>query len=504
MAVAPTKKQVWLLAGAQHLYGAQLIQQVQQHTELIANELNTLNRFPVDVVAKGVSSSSGDILSLIQQANSDSNCVAVVFWMHTFSPAKNWIKALQQLVKPAMHWHTQFNRELPFQSIDMDYMNLHQSAHGDREFGFLSARMRKQHKIIVGHWQDVQTQLELQTWFLATLAWNDWHTAVFVRFGDNMRGVAVTEGDKLQAQLDLGFEVVGHSLEELNEFIQAVPKSTFECEIQNIKQSYDTTQLGHDAKKWHSLTASLQIELGLESFLIHHDYRGFTDCFENLGALSQLPGLAVQRLMQKGYGFGAEGDWKSCALLRAVKVMSKGNERGSSFMEDYTYHLKAGQELVLGAHMLEVCPSIKSHNTKERVEVHSLALGGKSDPARLVFEGAAGPALNIALIDMGSRFRLIAAELDAVASPETMPKLPTARALWKPRPDFKTAVQAWVLAGGGHHTVYTQAVGLSQIQDFSELAGIELVRIDKNTELNSFMRELKWNDLYYHMSKGLR
>jgi L-arabinose isomerase len=417
--------------------------------------------------------------------------------MHTFSPAKMWIGGLRILQKPLLHLHTQFGRDIPWNDIDMDFMNLNQSAHGDREFGFIMTRMRLERKVVTGHWQDPDTLDRIDAWTRAAAGWHDWQGARFVRFGDNMRQVAVTEGDKVEAELKFGYAVNTHGVGDLVQTIGAVSDQSIDQLTEEYADSYSLAAPLRKGQPQHaSLREAARIELGLKTFLENGRFKGFTDTFEDLHGLAQLPGIAAQRLMAAGYGFGGEGDWKTAALLRLMKVMGSGLPGGNSFMEDYTYHFEPGNRLVLGAHMLEICPSIA--DGKPSCEIHPLGIGGKADPVRLVFNSAAGPAINASIIDMGNRFRLLLNEVEAVKPVHPLPKLPVARVLWKPYPDMKTGCAAWILAGGAHHTGYSQNLRAEHMQDFADMAGIEFVSIGKGTELYPFRNELRWNEAYYH------
>jgi L-arabinose isomerase len=428
--------------------------------------------------------------------------VGLITWMHTFSPAKMWIAGLSALRKPFVHLHTQFNRDIPWSEIDMDFMNLNQSAHGGREFGFIGTRMRRDRKVIVGHWQDEAVLRELDTWMRAAAAWQDLQGAKFARFGDNMREVAVTEGDKVAAQMQFGYSVNGYGLGDLTAEVDAVTGDEIDAMIETYQQDYDAASvLVAAGPAYDALREAARIEAGMRAFLEKGGFKGFTTTFENLTGLKQLPGLAVQRLMADGYGFGAEGDWKTAALVRAMKVMSAGLTGGTSFMEDYTYHLEPGNMKVLGAHMLEVCPSIA--DARPALEVHPLGIGGKEDPVRLVFDVATGPAVNATIIDMGNRFRMVINPVKVVPPDAPLPNLPVARAVWVPEPDLKVAAAAWILAGGAHHTGFSQAITAAHLADFADIAGIEALLIDDATEIRAFKNELRWNELYYHLAKGM-
>ena len=495
--------EVWFVTGSQHLYGPETLAQVATNSQAIAKAFNEASEIPVKIVFKPVLKTTDEITNLCIEANTNKNCIGIITWMHTFSPAKMWITGLKTIQKPILHLHTQFNRDLPWESIDMDFMNLNQSAHGDREFGYMMSRLRINRKVVVGHWQDPQVQTKIGIWVRAAAAYNDMQGMKVARFGDNMRYVAVTEGDKVSAEIALGYAVNGFGMGDLVKWVKAVSDSDVEKLLAIYDEQYTVAK---DARKGGALRSFLseqaRIELGMKGFLEDGGFSAFTTTFEDLHGLSQLPGLAVQRLMGQGYGFGAEGDWKTASLLRSLKVMATGLEGGTSFMEDYTYHFHPAGMKVLGAHMLEVCPSIAEG--KPTLEVHPLGIGGKDDPARLVFNVAAGPALNASLIDMGNRFRLIVNEVDVVAPEQDLPNLPVARAVWSPLPDLQTAAAAWIYAGGAHHTAFSKALTGAHLYDFAEIAGLEHLSIDKNTCIKSFKKELKWNDVYYHMANGLK
>lgn len=492
---------IWFLTGSQHLYGEQTLKQVARHSQEIAGALSDCAEIPLKIEFKPVLTDPAAIRQLCLEANADASCAGVILWMHTFSPSKMWIAGLAALRKPMCHLHTQFNRELPWDSIDMDFMNLNQSAHGDREAGFLHSRMRLHRKVVVGHWSDRDVQQRLGAWARVTRAWHDWQGARFCRFGDNMREVAVTEGDKVAAEVKFGFGVNGYGVGDLAKLVDEASDGEVDGLVQDYEELYEVApDLRKGGGRHHSVRDAARLELGIRAFLENGGFKGFTTTFEDLHGLSQLPGLACQRLMADGYGFAAEGDWKTAALVRFMKMAADGLPGGTSFMEDYTYHLDPANPQVLGAHMLEICSSIAAG--KPRLEVHPLGIGGKADPARLVFDAPAGPALNASLVDLGNRFRLVVNEVDAVEFP-SMPKLPVARAVWKCRPDFKTAIAAWIYAGGAHHTGYSYAVTVEQLRDFAEIAGIEIVVIDGDTKLESFRNELRWNEVYYGAPGGL-
>jgi L-arabinose isomerase len=490
------KFEVWFVTGSQHLYGEETLKQVAAHSQKIAAAFNQSKAIPVQVKFKPVVKDPDEIAALCSDANITKNCIGIITWMHTFSPAKMWINGLKILRKPLLHLHTQFNRDIPWDSIDMDFMNLNQSAHGDREFGFIMSRMRMNRKVVVGHWDDKAVQEKINIWARAAAGWNDWQGAKFVRFGDNMREVAVTDGDKVEAQLKFGYSVNTHGVGDLVAVINKVREREIDdlCELYS-KEHKLVASLKKGGAQHQSLRDAAKIEIGLRKFLRAGNYKGYTDTFEDLHGMLQLPGIPSQRLMADGYGFGGEGDWKTAALVRAMKVMGSGLTGGNSFMEDYTYHLDPKNKLVLGSHMLEICPSIA--NGKANCEIHPLGIGGKADPVRLVFNVKSGAALNASLIDMGNRFRLLVNEVEAVKPEHELPKLPVARVLWKPLPDFDTACAAWILAGGAHHTCYSQNISSEGLQDFAEMAGIEFVLINKETNLYNFKNELRWNDAAY-------
>jgi L-arabinose isomerase len=486
--------EVWLVTGSQHLYGDDVLGEVAEHARQIGRFLAGTDGMPVRVVTTPVLTTPDAIRDLCAAANAADACVGLILWMHTFSPAKMWIGGLNTLRKPFVHLHTQFNRDIPWSTIDMDFMNLNQSAHGDREFGYLCTRMGLSRKVIVGHWEDAALLAELGTWCRAACGWHDAQGARIARFGDNMRAVAVTEGDKVEAEVRLGYAVHGYGLGDLAVQVDAVDEPAVDALVAVYAEEYEIVPELRPAGERHaSLRDAARIELGLRAFLEDGGFTGFTDTFENLHGLQQLPGVAVQRLMADGYGFGAEGDWKTAALVRAMKVMAAGLEGGTSFMEDYTYHLAPGDMMVLGAHMLEVCPSISSP-AKPSLEIHPLAIGAKADPVRLVFDAQDGPAVNATLIDLGDRFRMVVNEVDVVPPPEPLPRLPVARAVWRPRPDLKTAAGAWILAGGAHHTGFSRALTVRHLEDFADIAGVELLCIDATTTLAQVKNTLRWNE----------
>ena len=488
--------EIWFVTGSQHLYGEETLKKVAEHSQQIAKSFDENAQIPVRVVFKPTVKSAEEIYSVCQDANTTKNCIGIIAWMHTFSPAKMWIGGLKILQKPLMHLHTQFNRDIPWDSIDMDFMNLNQSAHGDREFGFIMSRMRLNRKVVVGHWEDTEVLSQINAWSRVAAGWHDWQGAKFVRFGDNMRFVAVTEGDKVEAEIKFGYSVNTHGVGDVVKIINEISDSEIDKLTAEYEEKYAVVpSLLKSGAHYISMREAAKIELGLLAFLKDGNYKGFTDTFEDLHGLVQLPGIAAQRLMGKGYGFAAEGDWKTSALVRAMKVIGSGLDGGNSFMEDYTYHFDPQNPMVLGSHMLEICESIA--DGKAKCEIHPLGIGGKADPVRLVFNVAGGPALNASIVDMGNRFRLLVNDVEAVAPPHDLPKLPVARVLWKPYPDIKTGCAAWILAGGAHHTCYSQNINADQLADFAELAGIEYVLIGKNTQLHQLKKELQWSEVYY-------
>jgi len=494
--------EVWFVTGSQHLYGEETLRQVADDSRTIAQALDCSEQIPVRVVFKPVLTTPGAITQLCIDANGTPNCIGLITWMHTFSPAKMWIAGLKLLQKPFVHLHTQFNRDIPWAEIDMDYMNLNQSAHGGREFGFIGTRMRIDRKVIVGFWQDAQVVSDLETWVRAAAAWHDSQGARIARFGDNMRDVAVTEGDKVAAQIQLGYAVYGYGIGDLAARVAAVTSAEVEKMLAEYDQTYVVAEsLRAGGSQRDELRKAARIEVGLRAFLEEGGFKAFTTTFEDLHGIVQLPGLAVQRLMAAGYGFGAEGDWKTAALVRAMKVMASGMKGGTSFMEDYTYHLDPRGMKVLGAHMLEVCASVAAEQPK--LEMHPLSIGGKADPARLVFSVSTGPAVNASIMDLGNRFRMVVNPVEVVPPDEDLPRLPVARVVWVPKPNLKIGAAAWILAGGAHHTGFSQAVTAAHLEDFAEMAGIEYVLIDENTTLSAFKKELKWNEMYYHLARGL-
>lgn len=489
------QQEIWFVTGSQHLYGEETLKQVEDHSKKVAAGLNNESSAPVNIIFKTVLTTSDAIKNLMLEANSDQKCIGLITWMHTFSPSKMWIAGLKTLNKPFTHLHTQFNRDIPWNEIDMDFMNLNQSAHGGREFGFINAAMGIDRKVIVGHWQDADVITELDMWIRAAIGKHELENLKVARFGDNMRNVAVTEGDKVSAQVQFGLDVRGFGVGDLVEYVNEVSDADLNTLVHVYKEEYQISKENQSNEAFNrSIKEAARIELGIKAFLDEGGFGAFTTTFEDLHGLEQLPGISAQRLMQQGYGFAAEGDWKTSALVRITKKMAQGMDGGTSFMEDYTYHFNPEKQQVLGAHMLEICPSIT--NSKPSLEVHPLGIGGKADPARLVFTGEPGDAVNIALMDLGNRYRMIVNKVEATDTPD-LPKLPVARVLWNPKPDLKTAAQAWILAGGAHHTSYTQALSVQHAVDLAEMLGIECLVIDEQTDLRNFKQEVRTNSLYF-------
>jgi L-arabinose isomerase len=495
------KLEIWFVTGSQQLYGPEALKQVAVNARQVVQALDTSAAIPATVLFKALVTTPEEAAALCLEANAAVNCIGLVTWCHTFSPSKMWINGLKALRKPLLHLHTQHNREIPWPTIDMNFMNLNQAAHGDREHGFIMSRMRLNRKVVVGFWQDSSVQEKIGAWTRAAAAWADWQGAKFARFGDNMREVAVTEGDKVAAQIKFGYSVNGFGVGDLVQSVNAVTNAAIGKLVQEYEDTYTVAaDLRKGGARHDSVREAARIELGLRAFLKAGGFKGFTTTFEDLHGLVQLPGISAQRLMADGYGFGAEGDWKTAALLRAMKVMAAGLSGGTSFMEDYTYHLDRKGRKVLGAHMLEICPSIA--DGKPSLQVHPLGIGGKADPARLVFNTPAGPGLNASLIDMGNRFRLLMNEVDVVAPQQPMPKLPVAQALWVPKPNFKDACACWIYAGGAHHTGFSQALTREHLEDFAEIADLECLLIGGKTSVCEFKKELRLNEVYYAVNKG--
>ncbi|MCX6333037.1 MAG: L-arabinose isomerase [Bacteroidia bacterium] len=490
-------KEIWFVTGSQHLYGPKTLKQVAADSAKIAAALDKSPKISQKVLFKPVLTTPDSVFELCSAANNNKNCIGLIAWMHTFSPAKMWIKGLSVLTKPFLHFHTQLNRDIPWETIDMDFMNLNQSAHGDREFGFIGTRMRLNRKVVVGHYQDAEAIDRIAVWVRAAAAYNDTFDMKVARFGDNMRDVAVTEGNKVSAQMKMGYSVYGYGIGDLVKVVNDVSPAAIKRLLSEYGSDYKMT---NSVANSENLKEAARIELGMETFLKAGNFKAFTTTFEDLHGLKQLPGLAVQRLMAKGYGFGAEGDWKTAALVRSMKVMSNGLKGGTSFMEDYTYHFDPKGMRVLGAHMLEVCPTIALG--KPAVEVHQLSIGGKADPARLVFKTAPGKAIAVSVIDLGNRFRMIAHDVEVVKCPD-MPKLPVASVLWKPMPDLKVGAAAWIMAGGAHHTGFSTALDSEYLEDFAGMLGIEFVHINDKCDLPALEKELRWNEISYHIAGGI-
>jgi L-arabinose isomerase len=494
-------REVWFLTGSQTLYGEAILRQVADQSQVIARVLDDDPAIPIRLVWKPVLTDATAIRRACLNATADDSCVGVVVWMHTFSPAKMWIAGLEALSKPLLHLHTQANVALPWSSIDMDFMNLNQAAHGDREFGYIQTRLGVARKTVAGHVSDPGVTARIGAWVRAAIGVTEMRSLRLARFGDNMRDVAVTEGDKVAAQISLGASVNTYSVNDLVAVVEQVAAERVTDLVKVYEDSYRVVpELSVDGEQYGSLRYAAQLELGLRDFLTSGGFTAFTTNFEDLGGLRQLPGLAVQRLMADGYGFGAEGDWKTAVLVRTLKTMAAGLPGGTSFMEDYTYHLEPGNELILGAHMLEVCPSIAASTPS--CEIHPLGIGGRSDPVRLVFDATPGPAVVLGLADLGDRFRLVANEIEVVAPLEPLPRLPVARAVWRPHPSLSTATESWLIAGGPHHTALTSALGSEQLTDLADMVGIELVLIDADTTVRQLSKEIRWNQAYYRLAQG--
>ena len=494
--------EVWFLTGSQHLYGPETLQQVAWQSAQIAGALEAASAVPVRVVWKPVLTQADEIRRVMLAANDSDAVIGVIAWMHTFSPAKMWIAGLGALGKPLLHLHTQANVTLPWAEIDFDFMNLNQAAHGDREFGYIQTRLALRRKTVVGHVSDQRVIDQVATWARAAAGWAATRALKLARFGDNMRFVAVTEGDKTEAEAVFGVQVNTWGVNDLAKAVADVDPADVDALVAEYQDCYDVaTELQIGKERHQSLRDGAAIELGLRSFLDAGGFGAFTTNFEDLGDLRQLPGLAVQRLMADGYGFGAEGDWKTAVLVRAAKVMGAGLPGGASLMEDYTYDLTPGHELILGAHMLEVCPSLTT--ARPTLEIHPLGIGGKDDPVRLVFSADPGPGVVVALSDIRDRFRLVANVVEVVPPTEPLPRLPVGRAVWRPEPDFQTSATSWLQAGAAHHTVMSTAVGIEAFEDFARMAGTELLTIDRSTTVRAFEKELRWNAAYYRLARGI-
>jgi len=488
--------EVWFVTGSQHLYGEETLRQVDEHSKVIANALNTSPHIAVSVVFKPVVKTPEEILQICREANAAPGCIGIIAWMHTFSPAKMWIRGLNTLQLPLLHLHTQFNRDIPYADIDMDFMNLNQSAHGDREFGFIMAKLRMPRKVVVGHWEDARVHERINVWSRVAAGVYKMKTMRVARFGDNMRQVAVTDGDKVAAEAQFGFSVNTYAVGDLVTVISQVSDGQVETLMQEYEDTYRLMpSLLKGGDRRDSLVEAARIELGLKAFLEDGGFSAYTNTFEDLYGMRQLPGIGSQRMMAAGYGYGGEGDWKTSALVHVMKLMASGMKGGNTFMEDYTYHFEPGNEMVLGSHMLEICPTIAEGTVS--CEVHPLGIGGKEDPVRLVFNGAPGNALNASLIDLGNRFRLLVNEVEGMKVDREFPKLPTARVLWKPQPSMEVGLQSWILGGGAHHTVYSQNLSTEYLEDFAEMLGIELLVIDKDTTIRNLKNEIRFNDVSY-------
>jgi L-arabinose isomerase len=496
------QREVWFLTGSQGLYGDETLQQVAEQSRRIAELLDGHDTIPVRVVWKPVLTDAEAIRRLCLDAGTSDACIGVIAWMHTFSPAKMWIAGLDVLTKPLLHLHTQANVSLPWSEIDMDFMNLNQAAHGDREFGYIQTRMGISRTIVTGHASDPAVGARVGSWARAAAGRQAIRTLRLARFGDNMRDVAVTEGDKVDAQIRFGVSVNTYGVNDLVDVVDAVT----DAEVDKLVSEYDDTyavapELGPGGDRRDSLRYAARIELGLRGFLDAGDFAAFTTNFQDLGGLRQLPGLAVQRLMADGYGFGGEGDWKTSVLLRTLKVVAAGLDGGTSFMEDYTYHLGPGEPKILGAHMLEVCPTIT--RDVPTIEIHPLGIGNREDPVRMVFTATPASGVVIGMADVGSRFRLVANEIEVVEPDEPLPRLPVARAVWKPAPDLRTSTEGWLLAGGPHHTVLTTAIGTDELSQLADMLGTELLTIDADTRLQQLRKEIRWNQAYFKLAQGI-
>ena len=502
MSATYESREVWFLTGSQHLYGPEVLDQVAANAADIVRALDSSDDVPVRVVTKPVLTETAAIRRALIDAESDDACVGVIAWMHTFSPAKMWITGLDHLRKPLLHLHTQANQALPWAEIDMDFMNLNQAAHGDREFAAVQTRLGVTRKTVAGHVQDPEVARRVGVWARAAVGRAELSTMKLARFGDNMRNVAVTEGDKVEAERRFGVSVNTWGVNDLVAVVDEVADTDIDALVTEYADTYDVqADLLPDGDRHESLRYGARIELGMRSFLTDGGFTAFTTNFEDLGGLRQLPGLAVQRLMADGYGFGGEGDWKTSVMLRTLKVVAEGLPGGTSFMEDYTYHLVPGEEKILGAHMLEVCPSIAA--ARPTVEIHPLGIGGREDPVRLVFDAAPGAAVILGIADLGERFRFVSNAVTVVPPDQPLPHLPVARAVWRPEPDLRTSTEAWLTAGGPHHTVLSTALTTEHLDDLAEMTGTELVLIDADTTVRSLIRELRWNQAYHRLAAGM-
>ena len=495
--------EVWFVTGAQLLYGGDAVIQVDAHSNEMVKGLNESGNLPVKVVYKGTVNSAKEVTAAFKAANNDDKCIGVITWMHTFSPAKMWIHGLQELKKPLLHFHTQFNKEIPWETMDMDFMNLNQSAHGDREFGHMVSRMRKNRKVVVGHWQDPKAQEKIAVWMRVAAAWADAQDMLIIRFGDQMNNVAATDGDKVEAELKLGYHVDYCPVNDLMEYYNTVEDKDVQELVGRYFAEYDHAPALEDknTEAYEKVWNSAKAEIAIRRILKDKGAKAFTTNFDDLGNFDQIPGLASQRLMAEGYGFGAEGDWKTAALYRTMWYMSQGMPKGCSFLEDYTLNFDGEKSAILQAHMLEVCPLIAEH--KPKLEVHRLSIGIDSETARLVFTSKPGEGVAATIVDMGNRFRLIVNKVDCIKS-KPLPNLPVASALWIPQPNLEIGAAAWILAGGTHHTSFSYDLTVEYMEDYADIAGIELVVIDKDTTISSFKKELQYNDLYYMLNRALQ
>lgn len=484
----------WFCTGSQDLYGDECLAHVAEHSKQIVESLNDSGMLPYEVVWRPTLITNELIRKTFNEANTVESCAGVITWMHTFSPAKSWILGLQEYRKPLLHLHTQFNQEIPYDTIDMDFMNENQSAHGDREYGHIFSRLQMERKVIVGFWGDKAVQAEIGSWMRTAVGVIESSHIRVMRIADNMRNVAVTEGDKVEAQIKFGWEVDAYPVNEIAEAVAQVSQADINALVEEYYDKYEILLEGRDEKEFREHVAvQAGIEIGFERFLTEKNYQAIVTHFGDLGSLKQLPGLAIQRLMEKGYGFGGEGDWKTAAMVRVMKIMTEGmkDAKGTSFMEDYTYNLVPGKEGILQAHMLEVCPTIADGPVS--IKAQPLSMGDREDPARLVFTAKEGPAIATSLIDLGDRFRLIINDVDCKKTEKPMPKLPVATAFWTPQPNLKTGAQAWILAGGAHHTAFSYDLTAEQMGDWAAAMGIEAVYIDKDTTIRQFKNELFWN-----------
>lgn len=490
--------QFWFCTGSQDLYGEECLRKVAEHSQKIVEGFNASGRFPYEIVLKPTLISQASIRKTLNDANNDPVCAGVITWMHTFSPAKMWILGLKEYRKPLCHLHTQYNEGIPYETIDMDFMNENQSAHGDREYGHIVSRMGIERKIVVGHWENAHVQEELAQWMLTAVGVIESSHIRVCRFGDNMNNVAVTEGDKVEAQIKFGWEIDHYCVNDLVDYVDAVPEGEVSALLDEYYSKYKIIDEGRDPAEFKAhVRVQAQQEIGIEKFLRENDYHAVVTHFGMLGGLKQLPGLSIQRLMEKGYGFGAEGDWKVAAMVRLMKLMTAGvkHPKGTSMMEDYTYHLVPGKEGILQSHMLEVCPSVAEGEIG--IKVCPLSMGNREDPARLVFTSKEGPAVAASLIDLGNRFRLIINAVDCKKVEKPMPKLPVGTAFWTPRPGMEIGAKAWILAGGAHHTAFSYDLSVDQLVDWAANVGIESVVIDENTTIRDFQKELRWNSAVY-------